>query len=291
MDVASPNFNRDPVRILNILVHEVFHVGDAYVIIHRTEFELENEMLDYMIDYLLSEGLANYVSYTAQDIYPNHKFDDYLMLENEKSVKKHLANVNSLFSKAGSVPQKKMTEMSWEIGVQKRAYYVAGAFMVKTIDEKLGRDSLINAICVGPKKVIHIYNSLVTDDMKIMEFKLPEKISSYQKMRIALVQKDYQEFNIQKEELLQNKANEIDYLESRINEYAYYLMNYEKNDALELYKLNVELFPNSANAHYRLGDAYLKTDNKEMAIESFEHCLELKPDSQRAKEILLRLSK
>jgi len=180
MDVASPNFDKNPERILNILVHEVVHIAYDYTEAYRTEFEYENKNYEYLTNYLLSEGLANYVSYTSQDIFPNHNFEDYKMLENSKQVEKQIKKINSLFSKAETISYTELVELSWKIGVLDRGYYVAGAFMAQTIDESYGRDSLINAVCTGPRKFINLYNSLVTDDLKITEFQLPETISDYQ---------------------------------------------------------------------------------------------------------------
>jgi len=60
-------------------------------------------------------------------------------------------------------------------------------------------------------------------------------------------------------------------------------------EAIELCKMNVALFPESANAYYRLADAYVKVGNKEQAIENFEKLLKLDPNNQSVMDALKQL--
>jgi predicted alpha/beta superfamily hydrolase len=60
-------------------------------------------------------------------------------------------------------------------------------------------------------------------------------------------------------------------------------------EAIEFYKLNVTEYPNSWNAHDRLGNAYQKNGAHELAIRSYEKSLELNPDNTNAVEILKEL--
>ncbi len=60
-------------------------------------------------------------------------------------------------------------------------------------------------------------------------------------------------------------------------------------EAVELCKMNVVLFPESANAYYRLADAYVKAGNKEQAIENFEKSLKLNPNNQSGIDALKQL--
>ena len=61
-------------------------------------------------------------------------------------------------------------------------------------------------------------------------------------------------------------------------------------EAIELCKMNLVLFPESANAYYRLADAYMKVGNKEHAIENFEKSLKLNPNNQSAIDALKQLN-
>ncbi len=169
IDVASPNFKRDPKRILNILVHEVFHIGYRSVATNRTSAPSGSKMERYMSEYLLMEGLANYVSYTAQDIFPNHTFEDYILLENQSNVLNHIKAINLLFSKLGNLSDDELKNQSWKIGVLKRGYYVVGAYMAQVIDTELGREALIQSISAGPSRFFRLYNTQVPENFKVFE--------------------------------------------------------------------------------------------------------------------------
>ena len=59
--------------------------------------------------------------------------------------------------------------------------------------------------------------------------------------------------------------------------------------ALELFKLNVKLFPEDGNLWDSLGEAYLKYDKKEEAIKSYTKAVEL--GSEGSTKILNELLK
>lgn len=61
--------------------------------------------------------------------------------------------------------------------------------------------------------------------------------------------------------------------------------------AIEVFKLNVEAFPGSANAHDSLGDAYLTAGDREAAIRSYERALALDPNMPSALDALKRLGR
>jgi Flp pilus assembly protein TadD len=56
--------------------------------------------------------------------------------------------------------------------------------------------------------------------------------------------------------------------------------------AIQVFRYNVELYPESAEAYNSLGEAYMKTGNKEFAIENYEKSLKLNPNQTNAKERL-----
>ena len=55
------------------------------------------------------------------------------------------------------------------------------------------------------------------------------------------------------------------------------LQSGDKQDAVELFKLNVEAYPASANAQDSLSDGYLAVGQKDLALAAEEKCLELLP--------------
>jgi carboxyl-terminal processing protease len=59
--------------------------------------------------------------------------------------------------------------------------------------------------------------------------------------------------------------------------------------AVQVFKLNVELYPQYANGYDSLAGAYMKSGDKKQAIRNYEKSLELNPKNENAKEMLKKL--
>jgi CubicO group peptidase (beta-lactamase class C family) len=80
--------------------------------------------------------------------------------------------------------------------------------------------------------------------------------------------------------------------ENELNDWAYRVMSKDKNkEALELFKLNVALYPDSWNVYDSLGEVLLKLGNKEEARKMYQKSVELNPNNGGGKRILEKLSK
>jgi dienelactone hydrolase len=78
--------------------------------------------------------------------------------------------------------------------------------------------------------------------------------------------------------------------EAAVNRWAYNLMqNDHLNEATELFKLNVQVFPSSSNTYDSLGEAYMKAGQKQLAIDNYKKSLELDLGNDNAKEKLKAL--
>ena len=78
--------------------------------------------------------------------------------------------------------------------------------------------------------------------------------------------------------------------ESSINNLGYRLIEMKRLEhAIEIFKLNVESYPQSANAYDSLAEAYMMNGNKELAIKNYERSLELNPANSNAVEMLRKL--
>lgn len=91
---------------------------------------------------------------------------------------------------------------------------------------------------------------------------------------------------------LHKRDSDIYFDEASFNGIGYYLLNSGKiPEAIEVFKLNVELFPESFNVYDSLGEAYMKSGDKKNAIKNYKKSLELNPDNDNAKEMLKALEK
>ena len=80
-------------------------------------------------------------------------------------------------------------------------------------------------------------------------------------------------------------AAEID-----MNTAGYDLLAAKKvNEAIEVFKLNVKLFPDSWNVYDSLGEAYAAAGNTKEAIANYEKSIQLNPKSDSGKEALTKL--
>jgi hypothetical protein len=93
--------------------------------------------------------------------------------------------------------------------------------------------------------------------------------------------------------ILQKSANpDYDFAEVVLNSYAYILMRSGKvNDAIRIFKLNTEIYPNSFNCYDSLADAYEKAGNKTLAIESCKKALQIDPSNGYEKDRINALEK
>jgi len=86
-----------------------------------------------------------------------------------------------------------------------------------------------------------------------------------------------------------NKKNEVKcgQKEDDLNAWAYSLLGKNETEkAIEVFKLNVTLNPDSWNAYDSLGEAYLKAGNKELAKKNYKKSLELNPKNDNATKTL-----
>jgi hypothetical protein len=81
-----------------------------------------------------------------------------------------------------------------------------------------------------------------------------------------------------------------DFGEEELNSLGYQLIGRKRiKDAIAIFKLNVEAYPQSSNTYDSLGEAYLDDGNKELAAENYERSLNLDPSNGNANEKLKQL--
>lgn len=93
-------------------------------------------------------------------------------------------------------------------------------------------------------------------------------------------------------ELKARQFDAYDFSEKELNSLGYALLGDGRTgDAIELFKLNVEAFPESGNVYDSLAEGYMKAGDKELAIKNYARSLQLDPGNENAVSMLQELVK
>src|SRR4030095_3257323 len=88
------------------------------------------------------------------------------------------------------------------------------------------------------------------------------------------------------------RPNNVVVSESSLNDVGYSLLQQNKvAEALTVFKVNVALYPQSANAYDSLAEAYMASGEKPLAIANYKKSLELNPQNTNAVGMLKKLEK
>lgn len=90
-----------------------------------------------------------------------------------------------------------------------------------------------------------------------------------------------------KKEFAKKDASTINVSETAINEFGYQLLKEnKKTDALDIFRLNTELYPEGFNTWDSLGECLLLLGKKEEGMAAYKKSLRLNPNNDNAKKIL-----
>jgi CubicO group peptidase (beta-lactamase class C family) len=91
-------------------------------------------------------------------------------------------------------------------------------------------------------------------------------------------------------QLKKSGAPDADIHEATLNTLGYTLLQQGQNqDAIAAFQRNVHEYPQSSNVYDSLGEAYMKTGQKDLAITNYEMALQLDPKNKTAPEALKKL--
>ena len=178
IDITCDGWNFDTENILNVVIHETYHIAfklDSpdyfkYVAIDPTDRET---FIKFNYAYLQSEGMATFVAYKALNLFPSdYRHPDYELLENDSTVKMAIHQINLLSEMAMTMPIDTLLQECWKLGVEERAYYVAGGYMASIIEEKHGTEFLAALVKEGSINFVKEYNLLVPEDYKLVLIEL-----------------------------------------------------------------------------------------------------------------------
>jgi tetratricopeptide (TPR) repeat protein len=91
-------------------------------------------------------------------------------------------------------------------------------------------------------------------------------------------------------QIKQEQPNNVAVDEGRINNLGYELLGKKKYAAaIAVFKLSVEFYPQSSNTYDSLGEGYMMNGDKQLAIENYKKSLELNPKNTNAVAMLKKL--
>jgi CubicO group peptidase (beta-lactamase class C family) len=92
------------------------------------------------------------------------------------------------------------------------------------------------------------------------------------------------------DDLKRNHPDQYNFGEAQLNILGYQLLAAGRTaEAIEIFKLNVSAFPESANPYDSLGEAYMKAGQTDLAIENYQKSILLNPDNENGKQMLEKL--
>ena len=118
------------------------------------------------------------------------------------------------------------------------------------------------------------------------------KISIVSVLGKTIAEKGIEAGIAQYRDLKAKQAATYDFAEAELNQLGYQLLRSGKaREAIEIFKLNVEAYPQAFNTYDSLAEAYMTINERDLAKLNYKKSLELNPNNTNAAEILKRLEK
>lgn len=160
------------------------------------------------------------------------------------------------------------------------------AYMERFLDE---RNTIIHLSNLRHNLFIEIREAIVNIlEGKPYEFpKIPVSAWLYNKIEEGTIDSAIVAYHSLKNSI---EGRDYNFTESELNSLGYYLLRTKRiQDAINIFLLNTKEYPESANTHDSLGEAYMADGKKELAISSYRRSLELNPDNYNATEMIKKL--
>jgi dienelactone hydrolase len=138
----------------------------------------------------------------------------------------------------------------------------------------------------------HAVNANAEDRLRrtIDWFTNVRKMSVVQPIARTLRERGIQAAVNQYRDLKKSQSSSYDFEEPELNNFGYVLLGQGKvKESIEIFKLNVEAFPEGFNTYDSLGEAYMNAGERELAIKNYKKSLELNPQNTNAVEMLKKL--
>jgi len=118
----------------------------------------------------------------------------------------------------------------------------------------------------------------------------PPKMSIVSVLEKTIKEKGVEAGIAQYRDLKAKQSAIYDFAEPELNALGYRLLRSDKGkEAIEIFKLNVEVYPKEFNTYDSLAEAYMTLKQNDLAIANYKKSLELNPKNENAVDMLKRL--
>jgi tetratricopeptide (TPR) repeat protein len=125
------------------------------------------------------------------------------------------------------------------------------------------------------------------DDENKVEYAYPKVADTYKTARMYLTDQEFDKALAGYIELRKQDSTKTFINEREVNTIGYNLLRKkEYKKAIEVFEINVVLYPESDNVYDSLGEAHLRKGDSLEAFNNFKKCLTLNSGNQRAKEFV-----
>jgi glyoxylase-like metal-dependent hydrolase (beta-lactamase superfamily II) len=128
------------------------------------------------------------------------------------------------------------------------------------------------------------------NNVKYVWYRVNETVSAADALRQVITESGIDRARKKYTEMKDATLEEYYFDEVEINRLGYQLINQNKlKEAIEIFKMNVELFPEAWNVYDSLGEGYMLIGENELAIQYYEKSMQINPDNDNGAAMLKRL--
>ena len=164
LNLAHPDFQKDPREILFMSMHELHHVVyTAYnPIFDLSEINRTNQLCEVIKYCTHMEGLAVYSTLKQRKSANALNNRDYRLFLDDQARKKRVSVYFDILTDLEVRADSPLHEDDWKtierMSDRDRLWYVTGAHMAEIIDKELGHETLVETIRLGPDDFFKTYH-------------------------------------------------------------------------------------------------------------------------------------
>lgn len=159
----------------------------------------------------------------------------------------------------------------------------------RIVIEQLGKGQFIVILNNTRNEFVFDFRDAVEAVLAGAEYKLPS-IPVSRAVAGAISQKSVEEAVLLYERLKKNEMAYYNFRESELNELGHELLRAGRaREAIVIFMLNTQEYPNSFNVYDSLAEAYMAQGQRDKAIANYKRSLEIYPDNDNARIMLSRM--